>query len=48
VAGQCDLAPGIAAFGDMPLDQGDQPIDLFAANAQRFEIGVGQGKVCRT
>ena len=46
VAGERDLAAGIAVFRDMPLDQGDQPVDLAFAKAQRFEIGRGQGKTC--
>ena len=46
MAGERDLAAGIAALGDMPLDQRDQPVDLLPAKAQRIEIGLGQGKVC--
>jgi hypothetical protein len=41
---QRDLAAGIAAFGDVPLDQLDQPIDLFLAEAERLEIGGRQRK----
>ena len=48
VAGERDLAAGIALLGDVLLDQGDQPVDLAAAEAQRVEVGLRQRKACRT
>ena len=46
MAGQRDLAAGIAALGDMVLDQRDQAVDRLTPKAQRFEIGLGQWKIC--
>ena len=44
VAGERDLAAGIAVFRDVPLDQGDQPVDLAFAEAEQFEIGLRAGE----
>ena len=44
MAGEGDLAPRIAALGDVAFDPRDQPVDLLAPDAQRLEIGGGQGK----
>src|SRR5262249_40523546 len=44
--GERDLAARIAALGDMSLDQRAQALDLFAAEAQRIEVGLRQRKVC--
>src|SRR5581483_7554352 len=46
VTGERDLAAGIFAFGDVAADQRDQPVDLAAAEAERFEIGRRQRKFC--